>query len=431
MKSARAQIESKIEEAVEAALQQIAKADSALLEAVERETDLHLVFNSSFLYRDKRTVKTLQSSRRSITKMAKSGKGVRSDAIGIVEDLFLKAHYRILSPQDVPDRTPIPEAIGQELASVGDLIFVLIGTVKGLRPSAQPIDGEAVKELRLTPSITRDIEGVEAGVYAVRKIVPIEDLLAQISHDFEAQGGLSDTDRRKIAEAYDSLLDDATTDVVIPTTKTVKARETILGRIVDSLRSQTTEYRTALKALHDGSADEQALNEVLRIAYNFSTDVLPLIFLFMSICDLKPVVFWCTIDKQWTLCRAFASLPWSALGRKEKLEEYQAIVSQARNYAFHHILPFEATVEVNLSHLDVRAERIRLFSPFGQKQDRGIWLKDQALADVLADFSRAKQRPVSKLFWEGNLSVMEAVCELAEGILSALLLMHAARTRGR
>jgi hypothetical protein len=77
----------------------------------------------------------------------------------------------------------------------------------------------------------------------------------------------------------------------------------------------------------------------------------------------------------------------------------------------------------------VRAEKIRLFSAFGQKQKRGIRLKDQELADVLAEFSRAKERPVSTLFWEDNLKVMETACELSEGMLDVMILIHAAKNK--
>jgi len=346
--------------------------------------------------------------------------------VWIVDDLLLKAHYRIQTGEDPANKVSVAAAVGQELGALGDLIFVLIGTVKGLRAATIHIENAPATELRLWPSSNQTIERVAAGVYTINKIIPIEELLAQISEDFATEGGLTEGERRKIADAYDDLLDEAITDVVIPTRATVKASETILGKIVHSLRSQTKEYRSALKAL-DNATEKQAFNEVLRIAYNFSADVLPLIFLFMSICDLKPIVFWCTVDKQWALYRAFAALPWSALGRKEKLDEYQSIVAQARNHAFHHVLPFEATVEVDLSGFDVRADKIRLFSAFGQKQERGIRLKDQELADVLADFSRAKERPVSKAFWDGNLRVMETVCELAEGILDVLILLHSAR----
>jgi hypothetical protein len=133
------------------------------------------------------------------------------------------------------------------------------------------------------------------------------------------------------------------------------------------------------------------------------------------------------LGEQWALYQAFASLPWSDLGRKEKLEEYQSIVSEARNSAFHHVLPFDATIEVNLSQLDVRAEKIRLFSPYGHSKRRGVLLKDQELADLFSEFSRAKQRPVSNVFWESNLRVMEASCDLAQAVLETLILIHEAK----
>jgi len=56
-----------------------------------------------------------------------------------------------------------------------------------------------------------------------------------------------------------------------------------------------------------------------------------------------------------------------------------------------------------------------------------VHLKDQKLAEVLAEFSRAKGRPVSQAFWKANLSVMQAACKLAEEVLSALILIHRAR----
>jgi hypothetical protein len=420
-------IEKRVAEAVGNALQSVAAGDESLLESIKDKTDRYLVFNSSFLYRDKRLLKTYLSPRRLVVKMASNGKYLNPDGIWTTERLSLKAHYRILSLKDIPDKTSLSDAIIKELGSLGDLVFVLIGTIKGLRPSSKKIEGACVKELRLAPSIKEPIEAVDAGVYAVKTIVPIEDLLAHLAGDFESKGGLTEPERQKIADAYDKLLDDAITDVVLPTRAIQAADETILGQILSSLRVQIGEYRNALGALHRDETDNQALNEILRLAYNFSTDVIPLIFLFMSICDLKPIVFWCTIDQQWALYRTFALLPWSALGRKENLEGYRQIIAQARNHAFHHILPFDATVEADLSSFDVRVETIRLFAAFGQNQSRGIRIKDQALADVLADFSRAKQRPVSKLFWESNLSVMEAACNLAQGILGALILMHEAR----
>ena len=276
----------------------------------------------------------------------------------------------------------------------------------------------------MDPSFKADFNNFGEGVYGIKTFLPIEDLLAQISGSLPESEELSDTDRHAVSDAYNRLLDAATMDVAIPVGRIPKSRDTVLGQIVAALESQKDEYALPLIALRKMPNDRRALHEVLRIAYNFATDVLPLMSLFMSICDLKPLIFWCTIDAQWSLYSAFAALPWSAVGKKESLHAYQDIVSQARNYAFHHVLPFDATVEINLLDQDVRAEKIRLFLPFGEKQDRGIRVQDQELANVLGEFSRARQRPVSIAFWQANLKVMQAACALALRMLEAIILIR-------
>jgi hypothetical protein len=425
MASLYPQIENKILSAVDSVVQQMAATFDEIGGAViGRTTSPYLSINSSFLYRDRQS-STTQSHRRLVIKLSATGKRVRADEISVADDLSFNNHYKLLIPKD-NQLMPLAAAIGDELVSIGDLLFILVGTIKGLRPHIQTVESLAVKEIRLVPSQSPpDIQHLSTGIYGIRRIIALEELLAYI--DQNVREGLSGEDRRAIADAYESLLDSATTEVTVPSGRVSNRKETVLGQIATALQNQTTEYRAALLALDQAPEDSKVFHEILRIAYNFSTDVLPLISLFRSICDLKPLVFWCTLKQQWALHRAFASLPWSALGRKEKLQEYQAIIAQARNYAFHHVLPFDSTVEIDLSTLDVRADTIRLFLPFGKTQGRGVHLKDQRLADVLSEFSRAKLRPVSNVFWQANLKVMEEASQLAEHILETLLLLHEAR----
>ena len=428
MKPNFAKIEERIQTSVGAVVNNIGEIDDAVASAVVgRKTIVHLVINGSFLYRDK-SVRTTQSQRRLLARLTATGKRVRSENISIIDSETIKTHYKMIFLPDAARLTALTAGVAQELAISGDLLFILLGTVKGMRPQTQEVDGKKVKQLRLVPSLTGvDVQRTAEGVYSMRRVLPIEELLELIDGDLKGQGGISPEDRRVIGAAYDAMLDEVTTEVNVPSGEVRDRRETILGKIVVSLHDQADHYRAALAFLQQRSDDPRALNEVLRIAYNFSADVLPLISLFVSICDLKPLVFWCTLLEQWTLHQAFASLPWAALGRKEKLEEYKSIVSQARSHAFHHVLPFDSTVEIDLSTLDVRAETIRLFVPFGQKEGRGVHLRDQKLAEVLAEFSRAKERPVSQIFWKANLAVMQAACKLAEEVLSALILIHNAR----
>ena len=344
-----------------------------------------------------------------------------------MDNRSIRDNYKLLSGQDNFESTLLKDAVGQELRTTGDLLLILVGKLEGLRTAVQPVNANAVTELRLEPSLKTQIEKTDEQTYSVAALVPMEDLLGKIDSDFKADGGISSGDRLKIAEAYDRLLDAATADVAIPPTRILDSSKTILGKIVEAIKSQAKEYRSALDALIAAPEERHAMHEVLRIAYNFSSDVVPLLFLFISICDLKPLVFWCTIDAQWAFRAGLGDLPWLALGRKEKLEEYRAVISRARDHAFHHILPFDATLEVDLSDSDVRAQRIRLFSPYGARDERGIQLKDQALADVFGEFSRSRQRPVSLAFWRANLRVMDAASTLAGRILDTLVLIHEAR----
>jgi hypothetical protein len=420
------QIETKINTAADAVAQSMAAGDDSIATAVVgRNTSAYLLINSSFLFRDA-SVRTTQSPRRLLVQVTANGQRVRATTVAVSDNETITKNFKLITHQ-VPARlVGLDQAIHHEISVIGDLLFILIGTIKGLRPHSQTINGDKVQELRLDPAIGSAMQKAEDGIYCVSSILPIDELFDFVNHDLREVGGLSDKDRVAVRNGYDEMMDSAITEVTVPTGE-VRRGETVLGKIASSMRSQATEYATALEALSRTPEDQQALHEVLRIAYNFSADVIPLLSLFVSICDLKPLVFWCTVKEQWALRQAFAVLPWASLGRKEKLEEYRAIVSQARSHAFHHVLPFDTTVEVDLSMLDVRAEAIRLFVPFGKKEGRGVHLKDQKLADVLAEFTRAKERPVSNTFWQANLAVMKAANKLAEEVLATLILIHDAR----
>lgn len=422
MKSSSTKIESRITKALESAFEQFLTSDANLGAAINQKRECYLMVNSSFLYRDKRLVRTPQSSKRLVAKLSAGDSSPKVGEIWVNSTTTIKTHYRLFD--SLKDSvTPLRKAVATELGSMGDLIFVLLATIKGLRTDERPVKSGIVKMLRLEPKQKKSVS-LKDNVASIKEIIPIEDLFEKIQKETNGTDALSEKDRQAIREAYDSLIDGATTDVVIGRGK---PEDSVLGKIRDSLRSQASEYEKAVNQLDKNLDDQAALHEVLRLAYNFSTDVLPLICLFMSICDLKPLIFWCTVDKQWGLYRAFASLPWAALGRKERLEDYREIVAAARNQAFHHVLPFDGTIEVDLADLDVRAERLRLFPPYGKKQEGGIRLKDQELVDTFAEFARARQRPVSLQFWKANLSVMKAATDLAEEMVEALELIRQSR----
>lgn len=394
--------------------------------ALKASSPVHLSLNSSFLYRDKKDVRTNQSNKYVLAKLQTTGKSPKVELAGIATGLNLKGHCRIEKNISKVQRTSLKAACEEEIKHLGDAVFLLLGQIRGLRTCSQVVNAPNVKELCLDASIAADFEDSGKGVYKLKEFLPIETLLDKIQ---QSLGGtkLIDSERQKIAEAYDKLGDDAVIDVVIPTKSQSRKDETVFGKTLIALNSQLAEYRAALRALKKDPQDRHALNDILRLSYNFTTDVIPIVCLVISICDLKPIVFWCTVDEHWNLSEAFKGLPWSALGRKEKLQEYKSVINEARNSAFHHALPFQSTVEVNLSGIDLKAQSIRLFAPFHQKQNRGVRLKDQELLDILTEFSRAKERPVSTVFWEKNEAVMQATIRLVDKTLDTLILLRGLR----
>lgn len=74
MSSALIQVEHRVQAATDAVVRSIADTDDAIAAAVVgRNTNAHLLINSSFLYRDK-SIKTAQSSRRLLARVVASGK---------------------------------------------------------------------------------------------------------------------------------------------------------------------------------------------------------------------------------------------------------------------------------------------------------------------------------------------------------------------
>src|SRR5580704_4805952 len=150
-----AEIEDKIRSSVNSVVNDIGEADDTIAGAViGRNTTVHLVINGSFLYRDKTLVKTNQSAKRLLARLTATGKRLSTESITIIEDEAIKGHYKMLSMPDAARLTALDASVAQELANSGDLLFTLLGTIKGMRARTEEVEGRNVRELRLVPSLT-------------------------------------------------------------------------------------------------------------------------------------------------------------------------------------------------------------------------------------------------------------------------------------
>lgn len=195
------QIAALIRNSVSAAIKNISTEDDTVSAAViGRQANPHLVLNSSFISRDKRSLQTAQASRRLVARLVGKGKHVAVDDLSVTDDKAIRDHYKLISPTEKLNILPLEQAVNQELEAVGDLIFVLVGKLESVRVTSQAVGGRAVSELRLDPQLKSKIKRVGGATYAVSSLVSVEDLLSQIQSDLEQEGGLSDGERTKIAE---------------------------------------------------------------------------------------------------------------------------------------------------------------------------------------------------------------------------------------
>ena len=170
------------------------------------------------------------------------------------------------------------------------------------------------------------------------------------------------------------------------------------------------------------------MNDILRIAYNFSSDATGFLRLIVSLCDLKPVVLWGTIAEHHALSEAFNELPWSRSKLKPSLGNYQRTIADARNSAFHNLFPFRKSLSVSLPEAALGTPELRIFSEHTRRSENQLTYRDKELVDVLLEFTRARERRVSLTFWRQNLAVMDAAISLFQRTNEFLKMLAALRS---
>jgi hypothetical protein len=229
-----------------------------------------------------------------------------------------------------------------------------------------------------------------------------------------------------LASALEKLEEAALRDVRVPAPGE-RPHRPLLKELCSGLETQALEYQEALQAWHQSEyQDSNQLHQILRISYNFASDAVRLIRLAVSVCDLKPLVFWCTVQHHHILNRSIRGLPWQTRS-KASLKAYVETVNSARNHAFHDLFPITSGLEVELPDAALRKVRLRLFSTHGSKNSRNeVRFEDQELVELLTEFTRARHRVTPWHFWEKNLETMQAALNLLESTSETLVQIRGA-----
>lgn len=373
--------------------------------------------NSSFLLRD--GVKTNQSPRHLVLRAKEDGS---LELVGATTFSKMRSPFKRFATGsgNLPSIQSIESAIEDEMRSLGEVLFIL---VSDLSPAAiADVDAKklpGVEKVRLDSSQAA-MARVSGDVITVRNTYDEAAIWDSVSGHFSDEKSV----RPALAEMLEKLEDAATRKAVVPIAGT-KPENPLLRELCSGLETQALEYQEALDVWTSSSCtDEGALHQILRISYNFASDAVRLIRLTVSICDLKPIVFWCTVKYHLALDTAIKSLPWQTQ-TKASLAAYVKIVNSARNHAFHDLFPVISGLHVDLPDAALRKVRLQLFSRHGSKKNRNeVRFEDQELVDLLTEFTRTGHRVTPPAFWKRNLDTMQASLDLLEATLDSLVLIR-------
>jgi hypothetical protein len=311
-------------------------------------------------------------------------------------------------------------AIDQQLKQLGSIVMVLIGEVLDTVVTRAPIEHSLFFELELNPSATAAL-AIKDRIIQVRSISDEEEIWAELE---KAHGAQLPTDlAQPLASALDYIRKNHYAVLRLPGESALS--RPLLDSFVDALRQNSDRYKHAWnKCKGQADLDAGEFNDLLRIAYNFASDAVLVIRLLVSVCDLKPIVRWCTVDEWFRLAESFRNLPWSKMKEKHSLDAYQVTISNARNRAFHRLLPVDNTLRVELEGTKLGRITLRLFPEYATRNsEETLDYEDRALVELLTDFTRVSERSVSPQFWRRNIAVMEATIELLSRTSSALKLL--------
>lgn len=321
----------------------------------------------------------------------------------------------------------IADAVAQEIADFGKMTFVLLGEIDDHVLCREPIGSSVLKELVWDPHAKAPL-GLDGDVVTISSTADPDGLRTELEKHAKKAGliadSLPDALKKAFSVALETLSENARVFLQLPSGKV--PADGLLRKLAARIEEIADEYQGHLKKCGGApSGDTGAYHEMLRLAYNFSADAAELLRLTTSICDLKPLCLWLTVGDQLALSDAFHKLPWMRQDKKPSLKEYAAIISGARNAAFHHLLPVDHTIDVRVDGLSVTAKRLTIFGGYG-KNHNAFEYDEQPIVEALLRFTRADQQSAPPAFWQQNLIVMRATATFLKSFDEGLRLIHAA-----
>ncbi len=385
------------------------------------EVNDYLIINNSIMFRD--NVKTKKSKKYlGLRLLNKDLSKYEILVFTLPENFKIKRFSKIDSKSALTFTTENLESeIIYEISILGRLVFILIGRIDDIQRFEVQIYHSLFNKLILDKHSPKSVE-INGKDIVINDLNDFESLWANIEEIilayFDPNQKNIESFKATFIDALIKLKSEVHVNLELPLINQ-QYQNTFIDQIINSLNDNLDEYYSSLQ-IFKNNEEKSNLNDILRISYNFSDQALKILKMIISICDLKPIIFWTTLSEQIYLEESFNSLPWERNSKKPSLEGYINLIHGARNRVFHNILNFQNTIEVNIEGINIQAKRLRIFSDFKSKKNIFEY-EDKDLIDILTEFTRSEEEYVSLDFWERNYEIMKSSIELLKAIKSSLI----------
>jgi hypothetical protein len=372
-------------------------------ESVSSTINQFVAINNSFLFREH--IKT-NKSEKFIAFDISNTKTLDTKKIFIIEGVGFNTHFKIFSYTTNHNKTSLDDAIKSELKEIGEVIYTIVGDIQDINDISEPLNNTHFKKITLSPTLAANFQIVADEI----KIIDYNDR-EQIWTKIESHCTTNSLDIAEnlpglIDKAISALQNNAFSNLSLPK-KFDPNKKYLLDKISQVIGDHLKTYKTNISKI---DTDPKAMSEILRISYNFVSDVNKLLTLVINLCDLKPIILWLTISQYFNLDTKFKDLPFGFSKTKASLSDYESVIKNARNKSFHQLFPFNKALRFELEALEKVS--VTIFSTYGKKDGNKMTYKDQKLYDLLRGFTRVNEQVVSKNFWTKNEMVMQSVQEL-------------------
>jgi hypothetical protein len=302
-----------------------------------------------------------------------------------------------------PENTKqLKEEVEEEIKNLGEIVFLLVSEYSEGSSLSKKIENKYFKKITFNPLVTKALEicddeiiinqldncNEEKLLNGIKTKIESENKGKEFSKDLE----------KKIIKAINEIKKESCYFINI-SDKTKKGSKCILDEILSSIRKNSEDYNNSIN---------KDFNNVLRIAYIFSYDVINLIKFLISVGDLKPLINWETFLTKYKFYESMMQLPGVLKQNKVEIKKYIDIISKSRNKKFHRIFPFERKFKVKLSNNAIKEPVIIFFERYNNNKEHDILeYKDKQLIKLLQKFNITEEETVQKDFWEKNSEVIE------------------------